>query len=220
MPTLPVYNVEIFDSKFVCSSSWPYSYILPCNSMATLRRCERQHDAVFHHTPSTPSYNIFPSYRNNCCVCSFINIYRIRYKKTANVAMRDVVRKLYRGVLYFQHVTVLHVTRVNVTLCVLPKIKAFSSQLFTKFTKSQHGGIYIYIYIYMRPSDEFSTNYVANLWLEDGQRWSKLWCHWAYFHENHTCPATMCKIALYGISWKCDRWISLKWVHTVVTKIK
>ena len=86
----------------------------------------------------------------------------IRYKKTANVALCDAVRKLYQGVLYFQHVTVLHGTRVNVILRMSQKkIKAFFSRLFTKLTNSQHCP---------RPSDEFFTIYVALLWFEIGQR--------------------------------------------------
>jgi len=96
--------------------------ILLCNSTATLSQCDRHRDAVSHHTSSIPSNNIFPSYRNKCFVCPFMNNSGIRYK-TANVAIRDVVRKLYQGVLYFQHVTVLHGTRVNIILCMSKKLR-------------------------------------------------------------------------------------------------
>jgi len=148
VPTLPLYNVEIFDSKFFCSSSRPYSYISLCNSTATLRQCDRQRDAFFHRTPSVPSHNIFPSYRNNCFVSSFMNSSGIRYKKTANVALRDVARKLYQGVLYFQHVTVLHGTRASAILRVLKKLRPYFRS-FSRNSQRVNNVICIYIYIYI-----------------------------------------------------------------------
>ena len=86
-------------------------------------------------------------------------ICRLRKQQTAHFVTRY---ELYQGVLYFQHVTVLHGTRVNVILRMSQKkIKAFFSRLFTKLTNSQHCP---------RPSDEFFTIYVALLWFEIGQR--------------------------------------------------
>ena len=60
----------------------------------------------------------------------------LRYKKTANVVLRDVVERLYQGVLFFQNVTRFHCTAVNV-ISFTPIRKMFLPPSVMKPTKAQ-----------------------------------------------------------------------------------
>jgi hypothetical protein len=71
----------------------------------------------------SPAYNNLPFFRNN---------------RTANGVLRDVVHRIYQGVLYFQNFMRFYGTRVNVISFMAIESTAFPVPIFTKLTLAQY----------------------------------------------------------------------------------